>query len=292
MGYNMIMYPSFFPLEGSPMTNIAICSTNSRMLRQLSGLVEDYQRLRPEAEVECRLFPSLDSLEEKLLDREQFPICLLSLPFPPEGQPTPLDRLGELAPGCKVILFVPMAELGSALLPAPFACLELPVSRGILFAALDRAIEALDDVPETSMTVPTAQGLRVVPFQRIILAGYREHRLFFHLEGNTEIWSSSLRPPFKELCAGMLKDPAFVQVAAGRVVNMNFIRGIKGNVMTLEEDVTVVVPRENVARVRRVFNAFRRRGGLPPEAGEEDSPKTSRKLYPRKIMRAARRSRQ
>ena len=245
------------------MLNIALCSGSSRELDLLESMLEDYRSLRPQPEFACRRFLSLADLQERARAGERFPLCFVDLHIPWGGKASPAETVRQLEPDTLIVSLSTVLELGRLDHSRPFACLAVPVSSGALFPVLDQALARIQELFARTLEVRVPGGPRYLPFHQIALACYHDHRLLFHMADGEKIWSNSLRAPFKELCAPLLQDSAFVQVAAACIANLHYVDSIQGRRLLMRDGVSAAIPRKNFAQVCQALRAFQ--NGAAPE---------------------------
>ena len=223
------------------MLNIALCSGSSRELDLLESMLEDYRSLRPQPEFACRRFLSLADLQERARAGERFPLCFVDLHIPWGGKASPAETVRQLEPDTLIVSLSTVLELGR----------------------LDQALARIQELFARTLEVRVPGGPRYLPFHQIALACYHDHRLLFHMADGEKIWSNSLRAPFKELCAPLLQDSAFVQVAAACIANLHYVDSIQGRRLLMRDGISAAIPRKNFAQVCQALSAFQ--NGAAPE---------------------------
>ena len=90
-------------------------------------------------------------------------------------------------------------------------------------ALLERAVQ-----PEyaPALVLPTAAGLRVLPFAQIEYVECTQHVVHFHLTTGEAVASLSQRAPFLQLAAPLLADGRFVQTHRSYLVNLAEVRSL------------------------------------------------------------------
>ena len=220
------------------MLNIALCSGSSRELDLLESMLEDYRSLRPQPEFACRRFLSLADLQERARAGERFPLCFVDLHIPWGGKASPAETVRQLEPDTLIVSLSTVLEL-------------------------DQALARIQELFARTLEVRVPGGPRYLPFHQIALACYHDHRLLFHMADGEKIWSNSLRAPFKELCAPLLQDSAFVQVAAACIANLHYVDSIQGRRLLMRDGISAAIPRKNFAQVCQALSAFQ--NGAAPE---------------------------
>ena len=213
------------------MLDIVLCSENVPELLQLTHLMTEYCRDRPDLPVRVRRFQSLFDLVDAIGLGEVFHICLLDHQ---SGQSwmnglSAEALLRQTAPELSIIGLTGDAH-AAFLSPVPADPLALearlakPVSTVDLYNLLDRlARQRLPGLSLPAHTLPTPQGPRELPFSQLVRAHYRNHVVSCHLTGGQVVKSSVLRLPFNQLVQPLLQSGAFSWVSASCVVGLAFV---------------------------------------------------------------------
>lgn len=132
-------------------------------------------------------------------------------------------------------------------------------------ALLDRAAE-----PEygPALTLPTAAGLRVLPFAQIEYIECTQHVVHFHLTDGQAVASLSQRAPFLQLAAPLLADGRFVQTHRSYLVNLAQVRLLAPGEVQMASGARLPVPQGREAGVRQALLAWQsQQSGWPVTGG-------------------------
>lgn len=233
--------PAYRRAERSPMMNIAICNDGIPELEQFTQLLKDYCQARPGLPATIRRFQSLYDLIDCINEGTTFQICLLDyqLRQPWMNRRSAGTILRQTDPEISIIGFTGDSQ-SSFLCPVPEdplsleACLMKPVSGLPLYGVLDRIVEQRLLEPELpSLSLPTPQGQRKLPFRHLIRAHYRNHEIRCYMTDGEEVRSSVLRVPFNQITQPLLQSGEFIWVSASCVVNLAFVEALDEAARTL-----------------------------------------------------------
>ena len=131
--------------------------------------------------------------------------------------------------------------------------LHIPFRPEQLTALLDRATE-----PEYGpvIPVPTAMGLRALPFADIEYLECTHHVVHYHLASGEDVASLSLRVPFSEVAKPLLADARFLQPHRSYVVNLAAAAQLSSGELWMRSGARVPIPRGREPAVRAAFRAF------------------------------------
>lgn len=121
-------------------------------------------------------------------------------------------------------------------------------------ALLNRAVE-----PEygPALTLPTAAGLRVLPFAQIEYIECTQHIVHFHLTSGEAVASLSQRVPFLRLATPLLADGRFVQTHRSYLVNLAEVRLLTPGEVQMASGARLPMPQGRAERVRQSLLAWR-----------------------------------
>lgn len=100
-----------------------------------------------------------------------------------------------------------------------------PVTYGNLSLSLDRALRAVKQSAGRSLTVPTEDGVRVIPLRSIIYIEVTKHRLTYHLEGEEPLDARGSLIQIEE----ELSDAPVVRVSKSCLANMDKISMVRSS---------------------------------------------------------------
>jgi DNA-binding LytR/AlgR family response regulator len=131
--------------------------------------------------------------------------------------------------------------------------LMCPAREDEIFALLERAVQ-----PEygPALPVPTAEGLRVLPYARIEYVECTHHIVHFHLTDGQEVQSLSQRVPFTQLAAPLLADRRFVRTHRSYLVNLAEVQLFAPGEFQMRSGTRIPVPREREKAARAVLQEW------------------------------------
>lgn len=231
--------------------HIAICSADRVLRGRAQRQCNEYYARRTDACIVEQV-----SSPEELLERDaagsRFELYLIEL----VGGPIPaglraahvLRSRGRRAP--LAFLAHTTAHAYNAYRVDAMQYLLLPVRPGQFTALLDRATE-----PEygPALPVPTAAGLRAIPFADIEYLECTQHVVHICLMSGERVTSLSIRVPFTQFAAPLLVDDRFVQPHRSYVVNLSAVCLFTGEELHLRGGMRIPVPRSREASIRESY---------------------------------------
>ncbi len=231
--------------------HIAVCGADAGLRAGLERQCMEYYARREDACIVEQL-PGAEVLLQRDAAGARYELYLIELGTgaKPEGlaAAAELRRRGRRAP----LAFVARTPTHaySAYRVDAMQYLLLPVTQQELSALLDRATE-----PEygPTMTVNTAQGLRVLAYACIEYLECTHHVVHFHLTSGEDVASLSLRVPFSAVADPLLADGRFLQPHRSYVVNLKCVSLLAPGELRMESGVRIPVPRGREAAVREAL---------------------------------------
>lgn len=230
--------------------HIAVCSVDQALCTGLQRLCMEYYSRRQDACI-VEQVPGPAALLQRDADGARYDLYLIELgPAASRGleAAAELRRRGRRAP----LAFVAgsPAHAYSAYRVDAMQYLLRPVRPQEMFALLERASE-----PEygPAFTLPTAEGLRVLPYASIEYLECTRHIVQVHLSGGQQLPSLSRREPFTALAGPLLADGRFVQPHRSYVVNLAFVRLLAPGELQMASGARVPVPRGREGALRQAL---------------------------------------
>lgn len=128
-----------------------------------------------------------------------------------------------------------------------------PVTAPKLELAMDKVIGRLRAAGEDRLVIPTSGGVRVVPLGELAYVELVRHDLVFHLATGDE--PLKVRGTIKQILDGAAPDGPLLQVSSGCVVNMDFVRLVKGPEVRMADGTVLPLSR---ARRKEALETFTR----------------------------------
>lgn len=240
--------------------HIAVCAEDPSLRAALQRHCQDYFARRADS---CLVEPLASPAALLARDGEnaRFQLYLIELCGQPGGTlPAGLDAAMELRRRGRT---APLAFLARTPAWAYYAYradamqyLLCPPRYEAIAALLNRAVE-----PEygPALTLPTAAGLRVLPFAQIEYIECTQHVVHFHLTSGEAVASLSQRIPFLRLATPLLADGRFVQTHRSYLVNLAEVRLLTAGEVQMASGARLPMPQGRAERVRQALLAWRSR---------------------------------
>lgn len=118
---------------------------------------------------------------------------------------------------------------------------------------MGRALRALQRNAGATLSLPTADGLRIVRLADIIYVEILKHDLYWHIDGEAEPirQRGSLKAAEEELGT-----QSFCRVAANHIVNMTHVIRLRGAAITMSDGTELAVSRSRKAEATAAFARF------------------------------------
>lgn len=107
-----------------------------------------------------------------------------------------------------------------------------PVTGPKLEMCMDKIVGRLRRAGEERLVLPTGGGLRVIPLRDLRYVELVHHDLVFHLAGDHE--PLRLRGTIKQVAEKVVEGGPLLQISSGCVVNMDYVRAIRGFEVEME----------------------------------------------------------
>ncbi|NCB71967.1 MAG: response regulator transcription factor [Clostridia bacterium] len=116
---------------------------------------------------------------------------------------------------------------------SPINYLLKPIDKGQLCKTLLQACSKLGKTSDTSCTIKTAEGVRVLRFAEILIAEYSNHTVRYTLTDARVIVTSIIKGSFSDHIQCMLQDKRFIRSHVSYVLNMDYVDGFTKTRFTL-----------------------------------------------------------
>ena len=232
--------------------HIAVCSPDPVLRGRVQRHCMEYYARRADACIVEQLEGTAALLQQEEAG-SRYELYLIELPAanPCSGLPAAeLRRRGARAP--LAFLAHTTAYAYEAFRVDAMQYLHIPFRPEQLTALLDRATE-----PEYGpvIPVPTAMGLRALPFADIEYLECTHHVVHYHLASGEDVASLSLRVPFSEVAKPLLADDRFLQPHRSYVVNLEAVQLLSPGEVRMRSGARIPIPRGRETAVREAFCA-------------------------------------
>lgn len=280
------------------MFDIAVCCDDITRLEHLCSLLEEYRREHPQRTLRVSPYQSLYDLSTGIRGGTLFHLYLLDHRYElwMNGL-TPEQVLRREDPAGLVVSFVtdprsaftqPVAHnpLGiSARLPKPADGSQLlQVLEGLIqgetpprTSRTAQSPPAPRSLPARTLSFPTPEGVRELPFDAIVHLSYDDHVVICCLAGGEVLRGSTLRPSFYWTIWPLTKESNFSQVSAARLVNMDYLLEVdqRRGALKLTDGWEVAIPKTSVPYFLEQYRQYRQLSGKDPVPQKDREEKRS-----------------
>lgn len=231
------------------MLRIAVCDDQPKELERIREYLAEYLGVYA-LEAEIKTFSHPDRLLTAI-ESERFHLYILDIVMPMVSglelgrEIRRLDREAQIVYATTEPQFALQAYAAS---PANY--LVKPVEKRQLFDTLTLAISKTDPAEEQTLSVKTADSLRVVRLSDIVCCEYRSHAVVFCLKSGEEVLSRTVRESFSEYCAPILRDRHFLQCHSAFIINMRQVERFAKDCFVLCGEKAVPIAAKQYAAVR------------------------------------------
>lgn len=139
---------------------------------------------------------------------------------------------------------------------SPINYLIKPIDKERLFDTLAFAVSKIDLSKDSTFTVKTAEGLRVLKLSDILCCEYRSHAVRFTLMNGEELISRTIRESFAKYSIPLLKDARFLQCHTSYLVNMRQVERFAKDSFTFRGGKVVPIASKQYPSVRDQYMNF------------------------------------
>lgn len=234
---------------------VAICDDQPEELEMISGYIIEYLDTHM-LEAEIKRFSHSDALLTSL-EAESFHLYLLDIVMPMVSGIELGKEIRRLDREAQIIYATTEPQYAlQAYAASPINYLVKPIDRDKLFDTLTLAISKLDLSEEQTVTVKTAESLRVLSLSDILCCEYRSHAVVLTLTNGEEVASRTIRESFAEYCIPILRDARFLQCHTSYLVNMRRVERFAKDEFTLRGGKTIPISAKQYPAVRDQYMNF------------------------------------
>ena len=242
------------------MLHIAVCDDMQDQLKMISGLVNDYIEEK-KLDAEVHLFQHPDSLLT-VCERERFHLYLLDMVMPMMTGVQLGIEIRRLDHEAQIIYATTAPEFAlDSFMANPLSYLIKPVERQKLFDTLDLAFSKIDTREEAAVSVKTCDGLRVLPLSSIACCERMGNSVRYLLTTGEAVESLTIRCPFSEHIAPLLRDGRFLQPHVSFALNMSRVESFSEQGFTLRGGAVVPIAQKQYKAVRNAYLDYRFKKG-------------------------------
>lgn len=237
------------------MLQIAVCDDQPRELEIINAYITEYLGAHTlEAEIEKFSHP------DKLLtaiDVKSFHLYILDIVMPMVSGIELGKEIRSLDREAQIIYVTTEPQFAlQAYAASPINYLIKPIEKERLFDTLAFAISKIDLSEEQTLTVKTAESLRILNLSDILCCEYRSHAVIFTLTNGEEVISRTIRESFSEYSMPVLKDARFIQCHTSYLINMRRVERFAKDSFTLRGGKVAPISAKQYPTVRNQYMNF------------------------------------
>lgn len=234
------------------MLKIAICDDQSQELEVLNAYLNAYFSVHP-LEVEVQKFTHPDTLLSAI-ENDCYHIYLLDIVMPMVNGLELGREIRRMDRKAQIIYTTTEPQFAlQAYTANPINYLLKPIEKDKLYDTLTLAISKIDFAEEATISVKTADSLRVINLSDILCCEYRSHAILFTLKNGEEVLSRTIRDSFTEYSLPLLNDRNFVQCHTAYVIHMRYVERFAKDSFTLKGGKIVPISVRQYATVRDTY---------------------------------------
>lgn len=131
-----------------------------------------------------------------------------------------------------------------------------PVQEDKLFEALDYARSFQEAKKGPMYLVKTKSGLTSIPYSKIEYIENSSRMLNIHLTNKEVVTSIFIRKSFDEEISDLCKESNFLQVHKSFLINLNYVKKLDGNSITMDNGDEIPISKKNTANAKRRYLLF------------------------------------
>lgn len=236
---------------------IAICDDSIKDIRNIEGLLAEYQESCPGLEFEIEKYMDSTKLKQKIQQKDFAEIYILDIIM---SETTGIDLGSQIREeaGKSIIIYITSSDdfaLDAYEVHAARYLLK-PIEREKFFEALEYAFSCTEVKRRPMYLVKTRDGLVSVPYSKIEYIENSSRTLEVNLTEGKQIRSIFMRKSFEEEIGQLAEEREFIQVHKSFLINMGYIKRLDGSSVIMDSGVRIPVSRKNVANVKRQYLMF------------------------------------
>lgn len=237
------------------MLHIAICDDQPEELETVAMYTKEYiEQNRIDAQL--RQFTHPDALLIAC-ETERFPLYILDIVMPMVSGIEVGREIRRLDREAQIIYATSEPGFALAAYAAnPVNYLVKPIDKEQLFSSLALAISKLNLTEESTLTVKTNAGLRVVSLFTIVCCEYAQRVARYTLADGEIITTRTLQESFAEHIAPLLQDKQFLQPHNAFVLNMRRVEGFSKVGFTMRGGAVVPISTKQYGAVRDAYTDY------------------------------------
>ncbi len=172
------------------------------------------------------------SAMEMLSDKGRYDLCLMDIQMPGIDGMEAAGLLRTYDEEIPIIFVTNLAKYAvKGYEVGAMGFIVKPVTYGNLQLSLDRALRAVEKNAGRTLTIPTEDGVRVVPLRQVGWIEVMKHRLTYHIEGEKPLSARGSLVQVEE----ELADAPMVRISKSCLVNMDQISVMRSQEMQMSD---------------------------------------------------------
>lgn len=239
---------------------IALCEDSISELEEVQRALEQYRLQRPALQLSIACFRSGDALL-RAAEEAPFHLYLLDIVMPGLTGLETARRLKLLDPAVPVVFLTSTADFAlEAFQVRASNYLLKPIRTGPLFAALD---ELLSSPHQLIAELPAEGGDTVMAaLGRILYLECSDHRILYYLDDGTVVRGGTIRTPFLEAAAPLLRTGLFLQPHRSYLVNVSRILRLTSRCVVLDTGAELTISQMKQKTFRQQYMDYLSGGSL------------------------------
>ncbi len=236
---------------------IAICDDSIKDMAAIESLLGSYCKQYPQAGFEVEKFTDPAQLSGQIQKEQLADIYILDILMSGTNGIDIGSQIQNSGTGAAIIFITSSDDfaLDAYNLHAVRYLLK-PVKEDKFFEALDYARSFREQKKGPVYLVKTKHGLISVPCAKIEYIENSSRMLNIHLTDGAEITSIFIRKSFDAEIKGLLGESNFLQVHKSFLVNLNYIKRLDGNSITMDSGADIPISKKNTTTVKRQYLHF------------------------------------
>lgn len=236
---------------------IAICDDDAQGLNQLRSLVEEYVRANPRRSILVRRFhSSSDMIESYKNDVQKCDLYILSADSLQLNGINLGKHIRWIDGGDSNPAFSSGLENQASYAEQSPQLLFTPITKDLLFPALERIFEKSSRAMDTNLLVKVKSGLACIRIHEIVFMECAHNTITYHLSTGKTMSASCLRKPFKQYAGQYLQDRRFIKPHASCLVNMDYIQLITATGFKLSNGEVIPITKREYSKAKKQFTDY------------------------------------
>jgi len=237
------------------MFHIAVCDDIPEHIDTALSLLDTYQAERSGVEISASAFTSGASLLESMTKGQKFDIYLLDIIMPEICGIELSRKIREQDADASLIFQTQSVDHAlDAFGVSAVQYILKPIGEETLFPVLDRLVAARKREEDRFIMVSSSDNRIVKVLYSSIIIVERVGRIMrFHMDIGEELNSKTIRCPFEEAVAQLLKDRRFLYAHQSFVINMSYVRELRACSFLMKNDMEVPIPRPKYTIVKGLY---------------------------------------